>query len=439
MWDQPTAPTGWQVLTAAVGNSDGYYIKMGTTDLNEANSSTHSHSYSGTTGACPLGNHESDGGTDCSRVNHTHTFSGTTNASAQDTWEVAYAAFRFIKKIGESDTWDGSSKYVYCLYDGAGTPGADWTDMTSTYTGKYIKIGADTPTTGDAANAAHTHTASGVTSATEGQTWGNAGYHAQASSHHTHPITWGTSGSTDSSAPPSRTYRIFKKLLGKMKDFNGAIESKYTSGTWTSPSQQIDAESLNKIYWNESITAPSTDNILIHTRTGASKTACEAASWSSALSDPNGSDIASTADAWLQYKVEFTADDTMNDNPKVYFTNAFVIKYTYEKGATNAETSVNMLYEFGFRNFNTPMQDKFFKKIGTVHEGAQGSFTFTWETEDADDSFEISLTANPERWESFFQDTARGESINFSISKNDLYSFRLSELKGIYAEAPMII
>jgi len=439
MWDQPTAPTGWQVLTAAVGNSDGYYIQMGSSVLNETASTSHSHDFSGDTDASTSGGGESDGGTDCPRSDHYHAFSDTTNSTVQDDWEVAYAEFRVIKKIGESDTWDGAQKFVYCLYDGAGTPGTGWTDKTSTYTGKYIKIGTDTPGTGAAANAAHTHTTAVTTTGVDVNRYGNGGYHAQCQGHHTHPITWDTSESVSATIPPSRTFRIFRKLLGKMKDYNTGIENKYTSGSWTSPSQQIDAESLNKVYWNESITATATDNILIHTRTGATKTACEAASWSSALSDPNGSEIASTANVWIQYKIEFTADDTKNDNPKVYFTNAFVVRYTYEKGATNAETSVNHLYEFGFRNFDSPMQDKFFKKIGTVHEGTQGSFTFSWETNISDDSFEVSLASHPERWESFFHDTARGEEINFSIAKNDLFPFRLSELKGVYSEAPMIL
>ena len=172
----------------------------------------------------------------------------------------------------------------------------------------------------------------------------------------------------------SVSFRIAKKILGKMKDYNAANETQYTSGTWTSPSQQINAEELGKLFWNEDIDDTVNDNITFQTRTGATKTACEAASWDTAVSDPNGSDFVSSANVWIQYRINFTAADTRTTNPKVYFTNAYVVKYTYSVGAVSAESSVNFLYEVGFRNFDKPFLDKFFKLIGTVHEGSFGSF-----------------------------------------------------------------
>ena len=195
--------------------------------------------------------------------------------------------------------------------------------------------------------------------------------------------------------------------------------------------------SLLKIYWNEALTG--SDTVLVHTRSGATQGACEAASWSSALTNPNGSVIASTANVWFQYKIEFTATDTQVSNPKVYFTNGYVVKYEYHGGITLAETSVNFEYGIGLRNFNEPSLDKVFKKIISVHEGDTGSFIVSWETENSSGTFVIDLTVFPEYWDSFFPSDAMGKNVNFTISKNDLNAFRVSEIKGIFAPFGVII
>jgi len=180
---------------------------------------------------------------------------------------------------------------------------------------------------------------------------------------------------------------------------------------------------------------------VFHTRSGATSNACTAAAWSTALTDPNGSIIASTAAEWFQYKMEFTCATTTANNPRVYFLDGFVSKYTYQAGATNAETSVNWQYSVGFRNFKEPFLDKIFKKVITVHEGSEGSFTFEWETENTSTSntFIIDLTNYTKRWESYFPSTAMGKEINFTMSKNDLYDFRLKEIKGLYSPIPIVI
>jgi hypothetical protein len=237
----------------------------------------------------------------------------------------------------------------------------------------------------------------------------------------------------------SVSFRLARKPLGLMKDYNDAIQTTYTTGTWVAPAQQINAESLSKIFWNEDIDDVVNDNVLIHTRSGATEAATLAAPWSAALTDPNGSAIVSTADAWFQYKIEFTAADTTVTNPRVFFTNAYVVRYTYEKGNVVAEDSVNFIYNLGRRNFKTPMADKMFKKIGLVHEGTDGEYTFTWETNNNTNSFTIPLATNPERYDSYFQDTALGREIDFTVSKNDLSPFRLSEVKGIYSEHTVVL
>lgn len=435
MYDQTTAPDGWQMLSSY--GFTGYYTALSTAGLNVVNPSIHTHIFDIPTGTAAGNLAQSAAGTDNPAFGHNHVIVGELSTTNQDTWEVDNVSFNFIKKIGESSSWDGYSRYGFALFANTGSPGNGWTEDT-TYDSKFLKIGSTAPTTAAAANLSHNHVAGTFTTSTESARWGNSGYHATCyQAPHTHQVTL-SAGDSDTGNPPSVTFRLFKKILGQMKDYNDAGATVRTAGTWTSQSSKINAESLGKMYWNETVVGAN-DDIRIYTRTGATQAACESAGWNGPLSDPNGSDITSTADVWFQYKIEFTADDTTLTNPRVYFTNGYAVRYTYHIGATNAETSVNFRYKIGFRNFDEPVIDKIFKKIATKHLGSDGSFTLLWETENANDQFIVPLTTYPSYWDSYFQSTAFGKEVGLEIVKNDVFAFRISEVEGLYSPAMVII
>jgi hypothetical protein len=437
MWSEATAPTGWTTY-----GEEGFYIRMNDSDSDFINtvSSTHVHTFNIVSDAG--GDSIDSGGASDNEhhapTNHTHNVSGTTLSATMDTWELEYVSFRLIKKIGESDTWDGVNKYVYALFDAASAVSNGWTDMTTTYSNRFLKIGVSTPSTGAAANGSHTHSISdGLSEYHNGNGPVYGGYHHQMIERHLHAYTL-TAASTSVTAAPYRTFRLFRKVLGKMKAYNAAIETTYTSGTWTSPSLEINSLSLDKMYWNETLTG--TDDVLIYTRTGTTKALCEAAAWSATgLTDPNGSTITSTASTWLQYKIEFTATDTVVSNPKVYMTSGFALKFLYTRGATVFESSVEFIYSIGYRNFNAPFIDKLFKNIIVQHEGSNGSFKVQWETENASNEFVVDLLTYPSSWNSYFHDTALGKKMNLTFYKNDNYSFKVKEVQGLYSPQPVII
>lgn len=434
MYDQAAAPDGWQAQSSV--GYDGYYAALSTTGLNQVNPGTHTHTFNIPTGTAAGSLAQSDSGTNGPAFGHNHTIVGTLATADLATWELDYVSFNFIKKTGESDSWDGVNRYAYCLFATTGTSSNGWTEDT-TYNGKFLKIGSSLPSTGAAANFGHTHVGGTFTTSTESARWGNGGYHATGyAGPHTHQVTL-NSASGSVSNPPSVTFRLFKKILGQMKPYNNASTTTYTSGTWESAAAQIKAESLGSIYWNEQITG--NDNIIFKMRSGATEAACLAASYGTDLTNPNGSIIDTTANIWVQYIISFTAADSTVSNPRVYFTNGFAVKYTYHKGATNAETSVNFQYSVGFRNFDEPIMDKVFKKIATKHVGTQGSFALNWLTENSSDSFTISLANFPAYWDSYFQSTAMGREIDVEIVKNDLYPFRISEIEGLYSPYQYII
>jgi len=428
MWDQAAAPTGWETLA-----NEGYYVKAYATSLGSPVSSDHSHTVSATSS-----NHSDNGngspGSTCAAAVHNHSVSGTLSSKNTDDWELDYAQLHMIKKVGESDTWDGTSQFVMCLVSGTAAP-TGWTNV-STYNGMYLKVGATTASTGSAANATHTHTIPSGTSETNSQTWGTTYHRTQCRVSHSHPFS-GTAANGTLGAPKTASFKLYKFELGKMRDYNAAIATHQGTGTWVSPTMEIDSESLSKLYWNE--TVASGDTIKLYFKTGATSNACTAAAWGTALEDPNGSAITATADVWAQYKIDFTAADTTTANPKVYFTNGFVTKYTYLAGSTNAETSVNWKYAIGWRNFDEPMIDKIFKKIATAHKGDTGSFTVEWETENDSGSFVVDLTTYTKRWDSFFPSNAMGKEMNFTFYKNDLYDFQLKEVKGLYSPQELLL
>jgi hypothetical protein len=235
-------------------------------------------------------------------------------------------------------------------------------------------------------------------------------------------------------------FPISKKIMGKLSSYNGSWETNsVTAGTWTSTPVQIDADTMLKCWWNESLVG--TDNALIYFRTGTTMGTCTGASWSTALTDPNGVSLSSiTADSWCQFKAYLTATDTTVSNPRIYAADGYVVKYTYSKGASAAETAVEFIYRMGFRHFDQPAVDKIWKLISAYHEGTDGQYQIYWETENTTgSSFTIDLATNPERWKSFFPDNAMGKKIDIWVYKNDLYDFTLKEIQGFYTPEPLII
>ena len=226
-----------------------------------------------------------------------------------------------------------------------------------------------------------------------------------------------------------------------MKDYNGSWETPgLTSGTWTSPTMELAPDSLKSLWWNESLVG--TDNILVYMRSGATEAACLSAGWLPAggYTNPNAQELtAITPNIWMQYKIEFSCTDTTVSNPQVYSANGFVVKFTYSRGAVQAESAVEFIYDIGFRHFDQPSMDKIFQKLTLYFLGSLGSFQAYWETENSSGSFTISLLTYPERWDSFFPSTAFGKEVKLKIYKNDLYSFKLKEIQGFFSPQPVII
>ena len=152
------------------------------------------------------------------------------------------------------------------------------------------------------------------------------------------------------------------------------IDRPDTDGTWTSPAYYIQATSLDKLYWNENLGA--TGDITFNVRTGATSGACTAAAWSSAFSDPTGSDISGvTAANYIQVKINFSTTD-IDYTPYLYTANGYVFKISYSKVGSVYETEVNSKWRSGWLNFGLERYPKLIKDIKIYYTGTSGTFNF---------------------------------------------------------------
>lgn len=442
----PSPSNGNLTKSAGTGDSTIAYTawQSQANTLSTPNASIHSHTFDIPTGTSSGSIANSDSGNNCPAFGHDHVVAGQLASVDMDTvnsspWEVNNVGFNFIKLVGNTSSWDGTVRNAYCLFAGTEAMSNGWTEATATYTGNYLKIISGAPTVSGTSNNSHTHTAGTFTTSNENATWGNGGYRATCyAAPHNHQVTL-TASSASCGNPPSVAFRLCYKILGQMATFNDAISVQYTTGTYTSSAQQINAQKMDKLFWNQQISG-SSDTIQFYFRSGTTQANCLAASYQGPYTNPNGSDIsANTNPTWVQYKIVFTCTDSRVTNPSVYFTGGYAVQYTYLQGASNAETSVNFIYSIGFRNLDNPTADKIYKKISTTHVGSAGSFTFGWVTENASGSMLVSLASNPTYWDSYFQPNAMGKQIDLMISQNDLNPLKIKQMELFYSGMQVVV
>lgn len=515
LWDQTDSPDGWLNVTSLV---DGHYLRFsdGTGDLLVKEASEHEHSAISGTSSTKSGGSSTTMSTDSTgaiqhplpgtALDHTHSVTLTLLGKSMDTWELDYVSFNLIKKISEDSPWDGSLKYMYCLFASASAISNGWSDVTD-YNGKYLKI-ASSVTTGSNSNGSHSHifteTISGNSSI-----WGGGDDGTAYAAQHTHSLSI-TVGNTLPD-PKSVSVRLVRKLVGTMVPYNDALTSAYTNGTYVSVPIQLSADTFGKMYFNLSLSGSDTFSVFF--RTGSTRASVEdglgvtvdhsndkftyashgytngdrvwvsadayptglsgsylyyvvgvsgndfqlsltengsaeefssagtnvtTLKWDDALT-ASGSEIEADENIWFSYLIEFTADNTTSTNPTLYSADGFLLKFAYRRSGTIAESSVEFIYMTGMINHDEPMVDKIYKRIATEHVGDSGHLTVSWETENATNEFNIDLASYPKRWQSFFHDTAMGESISITFYKNDLYDLTLKEFKGFYTPQPMLV
>lgn len=257
------------------------------------------------------------------------------------------------------------------------------------------------------------------------------------------PTKWGG----DANSPVLEIARIetIDNLSGTINALTGDINREDTDGEYISQVLDIGADSFDKLYWHETIPAAGGDvNFYLRSAATADELtlAGTGVSWSSALSNPSGSDASGiTANNFVQYKIEL---DTTNIDytPTVHGVGGYVVKLTYNLEGENLETSVPLNVETGWKD-PVPGYMKSLRKLFAFYEGEAGqsqTLTLTFENWVGDeDEFEIDLTEYPTRYmEGFTDGKFLFEKVKLKITENSLNDIIIRDVYCIYdVEYPM--
>lgn len=173
------------------------------------------------------------------------------------------------------------------------------------------------------------------------------------------------------------------------------IDRPDTDGTWTSPVYEINAGTLDKLYWNE--TTKSVGDITFNIRTGSANPIVGA--WSSDFIDPNGSDISSVTGAqYLQVKANLSTTN-IAISPNLIKSDNFVFKLEYKRSGTNIEDTISSVVKTGWLEFsNAPRLPKLLTEIRVFYQADSGSMEITYEGDEGffSDSFTIDMSIEPD-------------------------------------------
>jgi len=166
-------------------------------------------------------------------------------------------------------------------------------------------------------------------------------------------------------------------------------------GTWVSPVYKIDSTDLDQIYWNESL---GTYGDITMSYMACDDSACSGETYETAVTDPTGSDISAlSGDTYFRVRANFSSSDTAY-SPTLYYDDGYVIKVTYSKSGSSAETAIPTEWESGWLDFGVPGHKKWIKRIKVFYEGTDGDLLVNYKGDesDIDDSFTIDLSIDPD-------------------------------------------
>lgn len=183
-------------------------------------------------------------------------------------------------------------------------------------------------------------------------------------------------------------------MVGTFDANAGIIDRPDTSGTWESPVYEINASRLLTAQWNEILR--SSGDVTLQVRTGATTGAVAVAAYSSAVTDPNGSDISGvTAAKYIQVRLNLSTS-AIADTPYLYQNDSFVFKINYQKTASSLESSYLSAWKSGWKNLGADGYKKWIKRIKVFYRGTSGTITVRVQNDEGDinRTFDIDLSAD---------------------------------------------
>lgn len=181
---------------------------------------------------------------------------------------------------------------------------------------------------------------------------------------------------------------------------NATIQSPDYSGTWVSPVYQINAKSLDRIYWNETLGPYGTATFQVRTGPVAVPDGSWT-SWSSGVTNPNGSDISGTGgNTYIQVEITLATSSKLQ-YPQLFKSNGYLFQIGYYPLGSNYETNVITVWQTGFRNFTKGSKYegnmKMLNRIKVFYQGTSGILNFNITNDDGsyNQTFTIDLSQIP--------------------------------------------
>jgi hypothetical protein len=170
-----------------------------------------------------------------------------------------------------------------------------------------------------------------------------------------------------------------------------------TDGSWTSKVYRINADTVDKLYWNEDLNG--TGNIEWQMKFGATEAACLSASFGSLYGTPSGSDVSSeTANTYMQLRANLSTSDILY-TPEVYMSDNYLVKLVYSNEGADYESTVNSQWKSGWiepkKGYEVTLQwiKVYYQATeGTLNVGFQNMITGAGAI---DKSFNIDLAQEP--------------------------------------------
>lgn len=165
-----------------------------------------------------------------------------------------------------------------------------------------------------------------------------------------------------------------------------AIQSQ--TGSWTSPAIQINAASLDKLYWNATT---NNGTVTWAIKTASASGGIPGASWSSEFSNQSGSDVSAvTGNVWVQLRATLTTNDT-STTPVLYLADNYVVKLAYNGTGTNKEAAFLTLFRSGFNNYGHPGFPKRIRAVDVYYTGTTGTLNVGFNNSEGDISLAIPI------------------------------------------------
>lgn len=161
--------------------------------------------------------------------------------------------------------------------------------------------------------------------------------------------------------------------------------------------------------------------------------------WSSAYSNPAGSDIsAETVNNYLQYMVNMTTDN-ISYTPTIERENNYNIKINYDKEGTVQSTNIPIEWRSGWLDMGYPQHNKTLRKMYIYHEGTAGTLSVNVENLEGDtDTFNIDLATYPTQYSEYFTNGAMlGRYFRVTLTNNDVNPLKIKRIVLIYDVEPM--